>query len=63
MKMNFDAVTGVLQFNKRVLLGPRVTKAELFYNTNVGWEGWPEKKDNETELSLKATMSSEIYIS
>ncbi|WP_395306468.1 hypothetical protein [Enterobacter sichuanensis] len=46
--MNFDAENGVLKFNKRVLLGPRVTKTELFNNTNVRWEGWPEKKDNKT---------------
>lgn len=42
--MNFDAETGVLKFNKRVLLGPGVTKTELFNNTNVRWEGWREKK-------------------
>lgn len=63
--MNFDAETGVLKFNKRVLLGPGVTKTELFNNTNVRWEGWPEKKaikQSHTELSLKVTMSSEIYI-
>lgn len=46
--MIFDLETGVLNFNKRVMLGPRITKKDLLHNTNVRWEGWPEKKDNKT---------------
>lgn len=44
----FDLEKGVITFKNSLMLGPEVTKKNLFDNFHVKWEGWPEKKENKT---------------
>ncbi|GEM_PF-1368476 len=46
--MHFDTLAGVLTLKETLVLGPNITKKELFSSDYIIWEGWPEKKDDNT---------------
>jgi len=46
--MHFNPEKGILVFEKILTLGPEVTRGGLFGCNDIKWEGWPEKKDNNT---------------
>lgn len=61
----FDLEKGVITFKNSLMLGPEVTKKNLFDNFHVKWEGWPEKKKirlYRIEPYLKVTGSLVIFI-